>query len=42
MVWDGVDGAGERMPYGWYRVRLETPRETLELQFVRARRLPVR
>jgi hypothetical protein len=42
LVWNGVDGAGGLTPYGWYRVRLETPRETLELEFVRARRLPVR
>jgi len=40
-VWDGMDQAGRYTLYGWYRVRLESPGDTLALECVRVRRLPL-
>lgn len=42
IVWDGFDHGTRRTPYGSYRVCLETPGDTLELEFARTRRLPFR
>jgi len=42
VVWDGVDHKSVRTPYGWYHVRLETRDDTLQLEFGRVRRPPIR
>lgn len=42
LVWDGLDHEGRQTPYGWYHVCLETPADTLQLEFGRVRRPPIR
>jgi hypothetical protein len=41
-VWDGSDRYGRPTPYGWYRVRLDSPGDTLALEFYRVRRPALR